>query len=107
MTTMYKLISAQVAIPVVVHYTFVEDGIGGESRMTIGYVDYGRDRVYFPDAPVLGEDMERAVLASLDPKSIFVPPTVPTDVLAEADEIRRKNTSETLKRFWWEENTIG
>lgn len=85
-----RLLSAQVVMPVIVQYSPSEE-VG--ELTAVGYVSYGQDRVYFPNNPEFGEEMERAVLASLDSTAMFQQPVLPEGFMAEVENLRASSAS--------------
>lgn len=81
----YKLVSSQVVVPVIVEY---QDQDFHDIRSAVGYVNYGQDKVWFPNNPELETDlMKRSVLASLD---VAYPNEVklPEHILKRVEEIK-------------------
>jgi hypothetical protein len=92
----YKLVSSQVAIPVIVEY---QDEEFHDIRSAVGYVNYGKDQVWFPNNPELQTDMmRRAVLATLDvayPKEV----ELPQHILRRVEEIKAGEYGHTIPNY--------
>lgn len=84
-----KPINAYTVMPIVFKYQKIDTG---EILEAIGYLNYSRDEVYFPDNPELtNEESRRFILSQQDSKIEITPNSIPQDLLVMVEKIRSGN----------------